>query len=401
MLIVKVTPRRIFFIDEYWILTPVIGGLYYYVIGPKLIKYLIRKTEEEKKRKREEELKKFWRIRIRQIKIQLMLNSLQKRGGDGEIDAEIYRKTAETMAKLFEKLLEIRHEPFPKCVIRKGLSFLEDETVREYISNYFAHKQVQNVIYITKSALCHLIQQNGLLLPGIWMLVVPYPLKGNYVRVTELYHPVCASMTLIGLFTAVLGFTGPAHLISVTSLTTLKVIGLAISGVFLTLDSTNSSSPPTRAIDTTVEKPPFKSRYRDVKDVVVVNLGEAELPFSPGPSNALTKGQCWIPGQPLQDNTCSVFAQLEKDPGSYSYSAFNIPYDKVVNMQDTTGLRSLYSDVCEVEPREFCNGVSPTPPPTHLRGAGAAAPQNVPIADTLANEEGLPSLDDFIKFMME
>jgi hypothetical protein len=147
MLLIKVGSNRLLIVDEYWILIPLIGSVYHFILHPRLKRYFERKALEEQQtkaiREKQEELKREWRLQIRKAQLRLYLKFLSCRGGDG------LNKVVEQYQQL-EQALGFIDVAYPTCEVPRRLSYIDNPRVRQFIINQYKYKQKRGVILITK-----------------------------------------------------------------------------------------------------------------------------------------------------------------------------------------------------------------------------------------------------------
>lgn len=136
MLYWKYSSKRVFFLNEYWILIPSAILVNYVIIQKirsqkekvQLLKKLQDQIEREKKMKRI-------------LCLRLGLNGcayILTRGGQDLIDVDYIR---------------LQYQ------IEKGLRYLDDNRLRKIIHDLYRHKRKGKMIYITATAICHLANQ--------------------------------------------------------------------------------------------------------------------------------------------------------------------------------------------------------------------------------------------------
>jgi hypothetical protein len=78
------------------------------------------------------------------------------------------------LVDLVEDYIEVVH---PNCLLGKGIRYVNNERLCKIANSPFKSKAKDGVIFITKMALCHLVEIYGLHLPA---LPIPIP---DFIRV--------------------------------------------------------------------------------------------------------------------------------------------------------------------------------------------------------------------------
>jgi hypothetical protein len=342
MLIIKVSSNRLLMVDEYWILIPLVGSVYHFILHPRLKKYFERKAIEEQQAiaslEQEEELIRKWRLEIRKAQLRLYLNSLSCRGGDDSKDS---KPVAVEQYQQLEQVLGLIDVAYPKCEVPRGLSYINSPRVRKFIINQYNYKQKRGVILITKTALCHLIKKYGLAIPGLGMIIFPFPLDvGLYPMITS-WIDVVRKFLITG-FGVYLLYSFSYQVSTISSL--FQALALVAEYGLWSMDPAKMSTGFT-PIDNSAKE--IKVRYLDGPEVVAIDKTATTQ------TQVTNQYECLIPGQSKANKVCngnanSILDVIEENPKTYP----NLPnpkYTDAVNMQDVTTLDIDFNDICEVE----------------------------------------------------
>jgi hypothetical protein len=330
MMCIKLSPNRALFIDEYWILIPLMFAIDMAIIVK------VNKNRAEKKRKLEQ-LKKKWNVlKIFHIATGNIIAALQVRAGEnvavGLVEVEGYN--------------EVRN---PNCIVGKGFRFVNNERIRKIAYSLFKSKAKNGVIYITKSALCHLVKIYGLYLPA---LPVPIPdfigVSGWYQLVRKIISVGCLGIPLPMLILA----QGPISIIF-----SIVAAGFGIVVMAYTKDP-GFLIIPTSVISTSIES--ITRRIPDQPDIISIDLEPVSRSKIIMPEFS-KRYECSLTEQIINNPKCSVrpseISDIDANAGLF------LDYNKVVNMGDVTQLTDTkFTDHFEV---------SPIPEPTNnfrLRG---------------------------------
>jgi hypothetical protein len=153
MLYIKVSANRVFFVNEYWILIPLIIAIDIAII----VKVKVKKNRAKKKLELEQFKRKCNQWKIFHTATGNRIAALQVRVGKN------------VLIDLVEDYIEVVH---PNCLVGKGLRYVNNERLRKIANSLFRSKAKNGVIFITKTALCHLVEIYGLDLPA---LPIPVP----------------------------------------------------------------------------------------------------------------------------------------------------------------------------------------------------------------------------------
>ena len=160
MFIYKFSPNHIFLINEYWLLIPTAV-----LVDILIIKHV--RIRRKQKNKLEKQLHKQMKLRRMLALIFAGNSSLSiPNGGDLTMeDLDLCLDSARVPKHLYDCM----------SVYPYGASYLENNRFRNIIGRDFKSKKLKNqVIYITVSALCRLIQDNG----GFqWSAPIPFIVK--------------------------------------------------------------------------------------------------------------------------------------------------------------------------------------------------------------------------------
>jgi len=300
MLYWKYSSKRIFFLNEYWILVPTMLVADYLII--RNIRSHKKKMEELRKLKEIiERYKKQQKLRrVAYLACGLSLSSIwMVRGGEDFIDVD-----------------------YIDCGIEEGLRYLDNDRIRKIIHDLYASKRKGRIIYITSTAACHLVK-----IYGKHFLSLPFTVKD--FGVTNLYQTI-RKLTV----TILMGAVGPLYVAGgrAAIFTAFTLVTLALRLAYTDLDRL-----PTSPIDETIPARQIEPRIADLPDVVTVNCRNKVK----APSIVPEKGECWLAEQAYFNPNCKVKTTEILPAG--------LGYDEVVNMKDVTGLEHVdFSDILDL-----------------------------------------------------
>ena len=186
MLLIRISSKRVFAISEYYILIPLMLA-----IELAIARKLKKKNRSQNNEKSKQATK--WKI------FYFAIGRL--RGGN------------EITQFLEDYYLDVEH---PDCILKPGIQFVDNARLRKIV-NYLFHDKVKNgVIFITRTALCHIASEYGL-----YQLDLPIPI----------HSPVAVTSGILLLQkTIVSGFiVSPAAIITLLGTTNVGLIASAIS----------------------------------------------------------------------------------------------------------------------------------------------------------------------------
>ena len=216
-----------------------------------------------------------------------------------------------------------------KCGLEEGLRYVNNNRVRKLVESLYPHKTRKGVIFITATALCHLVKRYGM-----HFLALPFAI-GDF-GLTNYYQAIRKGVVtlLVGVPIPIVYFYFSNPLI------------MAIAVMFwvggLKLGSINLDYIPTSLIDPNTVIEMVQPRIPDIVDVVSVNLKPRDMVMEEP-----RKPECLLADQVLTNPNCRI--KPTQIPDATLQSGIN--YDDVVNMQDLTGLtlaNAKFSDITEV-----------------------------------------------------
>ena len=316
MLYWKYSSNRIIFLNEYWILVPTML-LADYIIIRKILSHK-KKTGElrklQEKIKRYKELEKLHRIAY----LACNLSSLSS-----------YLACSLALSSIFMVLgrEKFANVDYIECGIEEGLRYLDNSRLRKIIHHLFGKKRQGKIIYITSTAVCHLAKMYGTQFFAL-------PVAVGDFGTTNLYQTV--RKIIVTLF---LGAAGPLLVVGGGGV----IIAVFLGTVALKLSYIDLDKLPTSPVDETLLAGEIKPRIADTGDVVIVNYGNRLK----APSIVPEKPECWLPGQAFLNPTCKI--KPTEVPTAVDMVSHGLDYDKVVNMQDVTGLDRIdFSDIFDL-----------------------------------------------------
>ena len=304
MLYWKQSPNRVLFLNEYWIFLPTM-----------VVFNVIFISRTRSKRARIEELKSLIAQIEREKKIRKILllslgvsgcAHLLTRGGSTDflnlIDTDYIRAA---------------------CNITEGVNYLDDHRIRNIIADLYRHKSKGKIIYITATAVCHIVNRYGQTFLALPFAVGDFGLTSLYQTLRKL------------IVTILLGAVGPLYISS------SGVIGLILALIFgvsgLRLAFNNLDYIPTSPVDFTTG---LKPRIPGITDVVIINNNRDKIILrDPVQENQ----ECWLPDQRLLNPNCKI--KPHEIPDAIDSGLLELRYEDTVNMQDVTGLpRQEFTD---------------------------------------------------------
>lgn len=341
MLFIRVSPNRVFIFSEYWILVPLMLAID--------IAIIVQVKKSRAKKANNENKKELYSQKCKQCKIfhlamNNLLAALEIRGGEDFV--KVLGNTAENYIEV----------AYPNCIVGKGLRYVNNHRLRQLVYSLFKSKAKNGVIFITKTALCHLVEIYGLDLPA---LPIPVP---DFIGVSSWYTFVrkAISIMVLGIpLPMILLAQGPVAIISSVIATTFGVVS-----VYYTKDS-GFTFIPTDLISASVDS--IRRRIPDLPDVVSVDVDLEPSSRSKITMPVLAKEnspyECLLPDQMISNPRCTLRPTEVASVSSTASVAFE--YDDVVNMKDVTKLSKLeFSDKYELfsgqksEPKSRLRGMS-------------------------------------------
>jgi hypothetical protein len=328
MIYLKVTANREFFVSEYWILIPLMIAIDITIIVK------VKKNRAKKKLQTQELKKKYNQWKIFHTATGNIRAALQIRAGEN------------VLANIVEDSIEVVH---PNCLVGKGIRYVNNERLRKIAYSLFKSKAKNGIIYITKTALCHLVEIYGLDLPA---LSIPIP---DFIGVSGWYH---LARKIISV-----GFLGiPLPMLILAQGPASIILSLAAGGFGIVVMA-YTKDPGFLIIPTAVISTPVNSIMRHIPgqpDLVSVNLEPVSRSKITMPKFS-TGYECSLPDQIMYNPKCSLRPSEIADIAANADVPLN--YDEVVNMGDVTKLpRVKFSDNFEI--------LQSPEPPTNFRLRG-------------------------------
>lgn len=216
-----------------------------------------------------------------------------------------------------------------ECGIDAGLHYLDNARLRNIIHDLYRDKRTGKIIYIAATALCHLADRYGQTFLALLFAL------GNF-ELSNLYETARKFIT-----TLLLGSVGPLVTVGDPSCLAwafvLSTAGLRV--LFIDLDSVATS--PVYPMGST-ENIDIKPRIPNSPDVIIVNNRNRNRELIM--TNPVQKRvECWLPDQTFLNSNCKI--KSTEIPNIINSVSSNLEYDKIVNMQDVTGLdRVIFTD---------------------------------------------------------
>lgn len=364
MLYIQVSSKRIFIISEYWIFIPLLVAINI-VIVQKLNKH---STKEELNL--EQEHRRWKAFKIFNIAIGNIQTNLTSRGGETIVE------------KLANDYIDVTHED---CILPSGVQYVNNDRLRKLVFSLYPEKVKNGVIFITKTALCHLATEYGLGLPGLPIAV------HDFINVSDL-------KILTRKFFASFLITIPISILGIGEATVTKYIFSGLSFLFGFTGVALTKDFGLMVIATEAVKGPMSlitRRIKDQSELVYVDL-------EPKP-NSLVRVEvtepyhCSLPEQRIGNPICARENKIIDIIKNYESDGVIldklIDYDEVVNMEIVTGLPNHdFSDQFELVPLEKPAPIKKPKPKIRSRTANLLEkfgdPEHIPDTetwDTLAN----------------
>lgn len=291
-----------------------------------IVKVKRNRAKKKLKLEQSEQLKKkFKQWKIFHIATGNFIAALQIRGGENILVA------------LVEDYIKVVH---PNCIVGKGLLYVNNDRLRKIAYDLFRSKAKNGgVIYITKTALCHLVEIYGLNLPA---LPVPIP---DFIGVSDWYLLV-KKVISVGFFGIPLPMLilaqGPASIIISLTAGSFGIVAMAfIKDPGFLIESTDVISVPVDSI---------RRRIPDQLDLVSVDLEPVSrskitmLEFSTG-------YECSLPDQIMHNPKCNLRPSEIADISANTKVDVPLYYHEVVNMQYVTKLATVeFNDKFQISP---------------------------------------------------
>ena len=163
MLYIRLSSKRYFFVNEYYFLIPLMLAVDIAIIIRVKKKRAKNKVQSEELKRTDKQYKIF------HIAMENPIEALQIGCGEN------------ILVELVEDYIQVVHT---KCVIGKGFRYVNNEKLRKLCHYLFKKKEKTGVIFITKTALCHLVQIYSLDLPA-----VPIPVP-DFIGISDWYQLV-------------------------------------------------------------------------------------------------------------------------------------------------------------------------------------------------------------------
>lgn len=301
MLFVKVSSNRIFFINEYWILIPLVLTVEIAIV------LKIRKNRAQKSKGLNENLNEdLRRWKIFHFANRNIFSALFVRGGE------------EVVKFITDGFIEVTHD---SCIIPKGVQFLDNEWLRKLLTIQHSDKIKNGILFITRTALCHYASQAGLGILDTKIVNI-----SSWLTVGKKTLATILSLSPV-LFLGVGGATTTTIVLSV--LTFLS----GTSSMFFIRES-DLFFIKTQAIVGSLSQ--VASRVQDRTDVVILDLEPSSDKITM--ERASVPYQCSLPDQMLGNKKCVPKTVVNDVKSGDIVVDMLLDYNEVVNMEDITGL---------------------------------------------------------------
>jgi len=204
------------------------------------------------------------------------------------------------------------------CVIEEGVGYLDNDRLRKIIHYLYEYKKVNNVIFITATALCKLVLEYGVMFPALPIVIRDFGF-------TNLWDTLRKFMVSLFVFSIVpvWAMAGPYAAV---------VIGSGCLYIAYRLLLIKFYEIPTSPVDDTIPVSKLQPRIKDLPDVVTINARNKIHMTNPNP--ARENVECWMPDQRMFNKNCKL-------KSTDIPNAIDLAYDDVVNMKDVTSLKDL------------------------------------------------------------
>lgn len=315
MLLIRISSKKVLEISEYYILIPLMLAIEL-AIARKLKKNRSQNNDKSKQFKK-------WKI------FYFAMGRL--RGGN------------EITQFLDDYYLDVKHLD---CILKPGIQYLDNARLRKIV-NYLFHDKVKNgVIFITRTALCHIASEYGL-----YQLDLPIPI----------HSPVAVTSRILLLQkTIVSGFiVSPAAIITLLGTTNVGLIASAISFLVGLTTLALTKDGGLAVIATQAYRGPISSlKPRISNQVEVVSIDVQPNDYTIVKNQLAPSYECSLPDQRIGNPKCArhniIIDIVNNDESVDVILDKIIDYDQVVNMEDITGLRGdiKFADQFETVPLE-------------------------------------------------
>jgi hypothetical protein len=302
---VRVSSNRVFFLNEYWILIPLM------IVIDIVIIVKVKKNRAKRKLESAQLKKKCKRWEIFHIATGNLIAALNVKGGQ------------DVLTHLIEDYIEVTH---PNCLVGKGLRYVNNERLRKIVHSLFKSKSRDGVIYITRTALCHLVEMYGLGFPALPIPIPDFIGISNWLLLgRKIISVACLGIPLPMLILA----QGYAPFILSLAASSFGIV------VMLYVRDPRFLIIPTEIISTPISL--IGRRIPDQPDLISVDL-KSVSGTKIIVSESSTSYECSLPDQRLFNSKCSLGPSESFDVILNDIVDLLLNYDQVVNMQDVTKL---------------------------------------------------------------
>jgi len=315
MLFIQISSKRMFIISEYWILIPLMLA----------IQLIIARKLKKNRSQNNDKSKQFTKWKIFNFAVGNF------RGGH------------EITQFLEDYYIDVEHTD---CIIKPGVQYLDNPRLRKIVKYLFDDKVKNGVIFIIRTALCHIVSEYGL-----YQLELPIPIRTPVVvtswilflqkTITSAFIvSPAAIITLLGTTNLSLTASGISFLVGLIGLTLTKDAGLAVI-------ATQAFRGPISSL---------KSRINNQVEVVSIDIQPNDHTLVKNP--LAPSYECSLPDQRIGNPNCAhhniIIEIINNDESANMILDKIIEYDQVVNMEDVTGLRGdiKFADPFETVPLE-------------------------------------------------
>lgn len=304
MILIRISDNRLFIISDLWVIIPII-----LTIDLILIKIILKIAKAQSNQKlTKEEISKLKIFSLATNNIPNLIALIILRGGE---------KNERILTKIIDEQIEIH---VSNCLVKKGLRYLNNSQLRNYIIRKFRHKAKRGIIYITKSALCYLVT----------------------TRNTEITNSFIYDLARFSLQLEV----PDTRLFLKKTISLILLFGIPVPGAFITLVFKNSIV--------------YISGFLSFVSFILGTLSCRSLyeeSFLLLDSELITSSLKSI--KPREENKIDIVSvdlvpsvpdRIDKIKMSSNVYDFDLKYEDTVNLKDVTCLDAKFSDQLEIIP---------------------------------------------------
>lgn len=291
---IRISSKQMFIISEYWILIPLM------VTIELAIARKLRKNRSQNNDKSKQFTK--WKI------FHFAIGNLS--GGDV------------ITQYLYGEYIDIEHTD---CIVKQGVQYLDNPRLRKIVSFLYHDKVKTGVIFITRTALCHIVSEYGL-----YQLDLPIPVRTPVVIANWILF---LQKTVTSAF-----IVSPAAIITVFGTINLSLTASVISFLIGLINLTLTKDGGLAVIATQAFRGPISNlRPRISNQVEVVSIDIQPNDYTLVKNQLAQSYECSLPDQRIGNPTCArhnIIMDIVNNAESVDVTLDKIiEYDQVVNME--------------------------------------------------------------------